>query len=54
MVKGLIVDGLERLCSLTHPVLHRRPFLWFGRVCWLASWSDALDQRWQTNRWGEP
>lgn len=52
-MKRLIVEGLERLCTLSHPVQHRRPFLWWGRTCWLSHWSDALDQRWGTGRWRE-
>lgn len=52
-MKRRIVDGLEWACTLSHPLLHRRPFLWCGRVCWLSLWSYSLDQRWHTGRWVE-
>lgn len=54
VVKRWIVSGLENACSVTHPVTHRRPWLWLpirNGWCLLSHWSDALDQRWQTGVW---
>jgi hypothetical protein len=42
-VRRLIVTALNRACDLTHD--HHR----WG--CILATWSDRLDQRWQTGVW---
>lgn len=51
-VKRLIVNGIEKACVFTHPVVHHRPWLWLPiGVCPLARLSDHLDQRWNTGQW---
>lgn len=47
ITKKLIVLGLEYLCSASHFV----PILRNHTNCKLATKSDELDQRWETNVW---
>lgn len=51
-MKRRLVSALEAACTLTHPIVHRRPWLWLPLpICPLACLSDRLDQRWGTGVW---
>lgn len=41
-LRRLVVNTLERACTLTHPFSHRHT---------LANWSNLLDHRWHTGSW---
>jgi hypothetical protein len=50
-VQRLIVDGLERTCTLTDRLTPDVRWRLQGRVCRLAEWSFRLDERWGTGCW---
>lgn len=56
-MRRLLVKALESGCVWTHWFQHRPRWLWWGLwgngYCTMATWSDALDQRWQTEMWWE-
>jgi hypothetical protein len=45
-MKKLIVQGLEQTCTILDRTF---PRVYWCR--WFATWSDKLDQRWQTGFW---
>lgn len=46
-MKRFIVAALEKCCTLSHPVVHRRPWLWLRLpICPLATLSFNLGKRW--------
>lgn len=50
--RRLTARFLESACSLTHPIVHHRPWLFLPLpVCPLATLSDRLDQWWKTGVW---
>jgi hypothetical protein len=53
-VQRLIVSGLERLCTITHPITNHRPWLWFFSHCPLVLLSLRLEDRWGTGEWVAP
>ncbi len=54
--KRWIIAGLGNACVATHPIVHRRPWLWINRmpVCPLAHLSSWLGERWGDTEYWKP
>jgi len=50
-MKYRVVAALEFLCSKTHWLVHRRPFIYVIPPCGLTLLSIRLDDRWNTGYW---
>ena len=48
-IRKATVISLEQLCSLTHWATHHNPLVNFVPICYLASLSFKLDEKWGTD-----